>query len=93
MVNVKDCEFAVHTVSIRETVNDVNSKSFKIIQNTTSEAKRRQFTIRKVTLCLFSIDPCTYLAVYTATDEANGKYGAFTIITSVTQIDCVGALW
>ena len=89
MVNVKDCEFAVHTVSIRETVDDINSKSFKIIQNTTSEAKRRQFTIRKVTLCLFSIDP----AVYTTTDEANGKYGAFTIITSFTQIDCVGTLW
>ena len=91
MVNVKDCEFAVHTVSIKETVDDVNSKSFKIIQNTTSdhEAKRRQFTIRKVTLCLFRIDP----AAYTATDEANGKYGAFTIITSVTQIDCVGTLW
>ena len=93
MVNVKDFEFVGRTVSFRETVKYVNSKSFKITQNTISEAKRRQFTIRKVTLCLFSIDPCTYLAVYTAADEANGKYGVFTIITSVTQTDCVGPLW
>ena len=46
-------------------------KSFKI---PLLRQKRRQFTVRKVTLCLFSIDPCTYLAVYTATDEANGKW-------------------
>ena len=46
-VNVKDCEFAVHTVSIRETVNDVNSKSFKIIQNTTSEAKKTTIYCKK----------------------------------------------
>ena len=44
-----------------------NSKSFKIAQITTSEAKGRQFTEAKVTQRLFSFDTCTYLAIY-ATD-------------------------
>ena len=33
-------------------------------QNTTSEAKGRQFTLGKVPQRLFSIDPCTYLTIY-----------------------------
>ena len=33
-------------------------------QNTTSEAKRQQFTEGKVTQRLFSIDPYTYLTMY-----------------------------
>ena len=41
-----------------------NSKSFNIAQNTTSEAKGRQFTEGKVTQRLFSFDKCTYLAIY-----------------------------
>ena len=41
-----------------------NSKSFKIAQNTTSEAKGRQFTEGKVTQRLFSFGTCTYLAIY-----------------------------
>ena len=53
---------------LRGTVNvQANSKSFKVAQNTTSEAKGRQFTEAKVTHRLFSFDTCTYLAIY-ATD-------------------------
>ena len=33
-------------------------------QNTTSEAKGRQFTLGKVPQRFFSIDPCTYVTIY-----------------------------
>ena len=38
--------------------------SFKIAENTTCQAKGRQFTEGKVTQRFFSFDTCTYLAIY-----------------------------
>ena len=42
----------------------VNSKSFKIAQKTTFEAKGRQYTIGKVIQRLFNINLFTYLTIY-----------------------------
>ena len=54
-------------------------ENFNIVQNTTSETEGQQFTVSKLTQRLFSIDPCTHLERYTATDKANGKYSSFII--------------
>ena len=42
----------------------VNSKSFKIGQKTTFEAKGRQYTTGKVIQHLFNINLFTYLMIY-----------------------------
>ena len=47
----------------------------------------RQFTVSKVTQRLFSIDPCTRLKPYTATDKANGKSSPFTIAVHKQIVD------
>ena len=61
------------------TLTLVNCRPFNITQNTTSEAEGRQLTVGNVTQRLFSIDPCTYLKLCTATDKANGKSNPFTM--------------
>ena len=48
---------------VRATVMTVNSEP-KSPQNSTSQAKGRQFTVCKVIQPSFSIDPCTFLAIY-----------------------------
>ena len=50
---------SIHVLLLRGKVNS----ELKIDQNTTSETKGRLFTVGKVTKRLFSIDPCTYLAI------------------------------
>ena len=59
------CPHAVYcSSSFKRNRLNGNSKSFKMAQNTTSEAKGQQFTVGKVIQSLFSIDPFTYLAIY-----------------------------
>ena len=50
----------------------------------------RQFTLSKVTQRLFSIDPCTRLKPYTATDKANGKSSPF---NRRSQTNCGQIVW
>ena len=54
------------TVKMRSKIYMCQPETVLLIasQNSTSEAKGRQFTLGKVPQRLFSIDPCTYLTIY-----------------------------
>ena len=68
-------------------VIQANSKSVKIAENTSFEAKRQQYTLGKVVHCLFNINLYTWLAKYCyCKDKQINKL-------IYQQADCVGSLW